>query len=125
MSRAALAGVAGPERLEEAGEDDWNLVVVGGGAIGTAVARAAARAGLRTLLLEQHDFGWGTTSRSTRLIHGGLRYLPMFDFGLVREDLRERETLLRTASHLVKPIEMLYPQLEPFLGSWLLGRLRL
>jgi glycerol-3-phosphate dehydrogenase len=125
MNRAPLAGVAGPERLEEASEVDWNLVVVGGGAIGTAVARAAARAGLATLLLEQRDFGWGTTSRSTRLIHGGLRYLPMFDFGLVREDLRERETLLRTAAHLVKPLEMLYPQLEPFLGSRLLGRLRL
>lgn len=125
MSRPSLAGVAGPERLDQASEVDWNLVVVGGGAIGTAVARAAARAGLATLLLEQRDFGWGTTSRSTRLIHGGLRYLPMFDFGLVREDLREREMLLRTAPHLIKPLAMLYPQLEPFLGSWLLGNLRL
>src|SRR5438552_19132231 len=123
MSRAVLSGESGPERLKVACGVDSNFAGVGGEAIGTAVARAAARAGLRTLLLERHDFGWGTTSRSTRLIHGGLRYLPMFDFGLVREDLRERETLLRTASHLVKPIEMLYPQLEPFLGSWLLGRL--
>lgn len=60
MSRPSLAGVAGPERLDQAGEVDWNLAVVGGGAIGTAVARAAARAGLATLLLEQRDFGRGT-----------------------------------------------------------------
>jgi len=123
--RPRPAGVAGPERLEEAAAAEWDLVVVGGGAIGTAVARAAALASLRTLLLERYDFGWGTTSRSTRLIHGGLRYLPMFDFGLVREDLRERETLLRTADHLVKPIRFLYPLILPFIDNWTLARLRL
>jgi glycerol-3-phosphate dehydrogenase len=119
------SGVAGPERLAEAAAAEWDLVVVGGGAIGTAVARAAAMAGLRTLLLERYDFGWGTTSRSTRLIHGGLRYLPMFDFGLVREDLRERETLLQTADHLVKPIRFLYPLILPFIDNWTLAQLRL
>lgn len=125
MTAGRPSGVAGPERLAGAAAAEWDLVVVGGGAIGTAVARAAAMAGLRTLLLERYDFGWGTTSRSTRLIHGGLRYLRMFDFGLVREDLRERETLLRTADHLVKPIRFLYPLILPFIDSWTLGQLRL
>ena len=60
-------------------------------------------------LFEKHDYGWGTTAGSTRLIHGGLRYLEMLDFGLVRMDLRERETLLRIAPHLVKPLEFLMP----------------
>ena len=87
----------------------YDLLVVGGGIIGCGVARDAALRGLRVALVEKDDFGSGTTSRSTRLIHGGLRYLELFDFGLVREDLREREILLRIAPHLVKPLPFLFP----------------
>lgn len=87
----------------------FDAVIVGGGIIGAGIARDAALRGLRVALLEQADYGSGTTSGSTRLIHGGLRYLEMLDFRLVRMDLRERETLLRIAPHLVKPLEFLLP----------------
>lgn len=86
-----------------------DVAVIGGGAIGAGVARDAARRGLRVALFEQHDFGSGTTAASTRLIHGGLRYLESADIRLVRMDLRERETLLRIAPHLVRPLEFLLP----------------
>jgi len=76
----------------------FHVVVIGGGINGVAVARACARAGKRTLLVEQNDFGCGVTSRSTRIIHGGLRYLEHGELDLVRESLRERERLLRAES---------------------------
>jgi glycerol-3-phosphate dehydrogenase len=81
--------------------------VIGGGINGVAVARECARAGKRTLLVEQNDFASGTTSRSTRIIHGGLRYLEHGELGLVRESLRERERLLRERAHLVNPLHFL------------------
>jgi len=87
----------------------FDLLVVGGGIIGAGIARDAARRGLRVALFEKTDFGGGTTAGSTRLIHGGLRYLEMLDFRLVRMDLRERETLLRVAPHRVRPLEFLLP----------------
>lgn len=87
----------------------FDVLVIGGGINGTAVAREAARRGLSVGLVEKHDFGWGTTAGSTRLIHGGLRYLETFDFGLVREGLKEREALLHLAPHLVKPLPFLTP----------------
>ena len=87
----------------------FDVLVLGGGINGTGVARDAARRGLRVGLVEKEDFGYGTTGRSTRLIHGGLRYLAMYDFGLVRESLRERERLLENAPHLVKPLTFLVP----------------
>jgi glycerol-3-phosphate dehydrogenase len=87
----------------------FDLVVVGGGIIGTGIARDAILRGLRTLLLEKEDFAYGTTSRSTRLIHGGLRYLRQLEFRLVRQDMREREVLLSIAPHLVHPLPFLIP----------------
>lgn len=87
----------------------FDVLVLGGGINGTGVARDAARRGLRVALVEKEDFGAGTTGRSTRLIHGGLRYLAMYDFGLVRESLRERERLLQNAPHLVRPLTFLVP----------------
>jgi len=78
------------------------VVIVGGGITGVAVARECAGAGKRTLLVEKSDFGSGTTSRSSRIIHGGLRYLEHGEIGLVRESLRERERLLRSHPHLVR-----------------------
>ena len=96
-------------QFSELSEEKFDLVVIGGGVIGTGVARDAALRGIKTLLLEKEDFGYGTSSRSTRLIHGGLRYLSHFDFKLVRQDLREREILLKIAPHLVKPLPFLLP----------------
>lgn len=86
-----------------------DVLIIGGGIIGAGLARDAARRGLAVALVEKKDFGWGTTGRSTRLIHGGLRYLEERDFGLVREALREREVLLRIAPHLVHPLPFLTP----------------
>ena len=86
----------------------FHVVVIGGGINGVAVARECARAGKRTLLVEQNDFASGVTSRSTRIIHGGLRYLEYGELGLVRESVREREHLLRERSHLVHPVHFLF-----------------
>src|SRR5687767_8696020 len=88
---------------------DFDVAIIGGGIIGAGIARDAALRGLRVALVEKADFGGGTTAGSTRLVHGGLRYLEMLDFRLVRLDLRERETLLRIASHLVRPLEFVIP----------------
>src|SRR6202166_1875509 len=86
----------------------FHVVVIGGGINGVALARECARAGKRTLLVEQNDFASGVTSRSTRIIHGGLRYLEHGELGLVRESGRERERLLRERSHLVHPVHFLF-----------------
>ncbi len=99
-----------------------DLLVIGGGIIGAGVARDAALRGLSVALVEQDDFASGTTSRPTRLIHGGLRYLELFDFALVRSDMRERETLLRIAPHLVFPLPFLLPLYRPSL--WYQAKLR-
>src|ERR1700730_9715441 len=85
----------------------FHVVVIGGGINGVAVARECARAGKRTLLVEQNDFASGVTSRSTRIIHGGLRYLEHGELNLVRESVRERDRLLRERSHLVHPVHFL------------------
>lgn len=87
----------------------YDLIVIGGGVNGAGVARDAALRGLKTILIEKGDFACGTSSWSTRLIHGGLRYLEYFEFPLVRESLREREILLHTAPHLVKPLLLTIP----------------
>lgn len=100
----AAATAAPPEALEP-----YDLVIIGGGIIGSGVARDAALRGLRVALVEKEDYGWGTTARSTRLVHGGLRYLEHYDFGLVREALLERQTLIRHAPHLVRPVPFLLP----------------
>ncbi|HTY81344.1 MAG TPA: glycerol-3-phosphate dehydrogenase/oxidase [Dehalococcoidales bacterium] len=111
-------------------KEPFDLIIIGGGIIGTGAARDAALRGLRTLIVEREDFGYGTTSRSTRLIHGGLRYLAQFDFGLVHKDLHEREILLKIAPHLVHRLEFVIPLLKsapyyrvtlPF-GLWLYNR---
>src|SRR6202035_5699045 len=83
----------------------FQVIVIGGGINGVAIARECARAGRRTLLVEQNDFSAGTSSRSTRIIHGGLRYLEHGDIGQVRESLREREWLLQRYPHLVQHLQ--------------------
>ena len=100
-----MALVANPRASLEG--QHFQVVVIGGGINGVAVARQCARSGKHTLLVEQNDFASGVTSRSTRIIHGGLRYLEHGEFGLVRESLREREKLLRDRSHLVHPMQFL------------------
>ena len=109
----------------------FHVVVVGGGINGVALARECARAGKRTLLVEQNDFASGTTSRSTRIIHGGLRYLEHGEIDLVRESIRERERLLRERSHLVHPLQFLFllneqsrrSALKVRAGMWLYERI--
>src|SRR5262245_32436752 len=92
---------AGPTRKPIAPEH-FDVIVIGGGINGVAIARECARAGKRPVLLEQHDFASGTTSRATRIIHGGLRYLEHGELSLVRESLKERERLLRERPRLVR-----------------------
>jgi glycerol-3-phosphate dehydrogenase len=93
------------------GLDDgsYDVVVIGGGMAGAGVARDLALRGVAVALVEKADWAWGTTSRSSKLIHGGLRYLELYDFGLVRESLRERETLRQLAPHVVRPLPFLVP----------------
>src|SRR6266540_6135760 len=95
-----------PWPLEDA---DYDVVIVGGGMAGAGVARDLALRGVSVALVDKGDFASATTSQSSKLIHGGLRYLELFDFGLVRESLRERETLGRLAPHLVRPLPFLVP----------------
>lgn len=99
----------GRAEARQALREPFDLIVVGGGVNGTGIARDAALRGLRVLLLDKGDFGSGTTSWSSRLIHGGLRYLEHREVGLVRESLRERERLLAMAPHLVKPLPLIIP----------------
>jgi glycerol-3-phosphate dehydrogenase len=95
--------------LEAAAGQTFDLLVIGGGINGAGIARDAALRGLSVCLLERDDFGGATTAASTRLIHGGLRYLQYGEIGLVRESLREREILLRLAPHLVRPLPFVLP----------------
>ena len=90
-------------------ENRYELIVIGAGINGAAIAREAALGGLKVLLVERGDIGSGTSSASSRLIHGGLRYLEHFELGLVHESLRERERLLALAPHLVEPLELCIP----------------
>ncbi|WP_420442428.1 glycerol-3-phosphate dehydrogenase [Candidatus Palauibacter sp.] len=107
MTPAAAPGRA--ERFRDLAETAFDILVIGGGVSGAAVARDAARRGFRTALVEAADFAWGTSSRSSRLVHGGLRYLEHFEFDLVFEASQERRTLLRIATHLVRPLEFHFP----------------
>ena len=104
--------VLGPGWRDDAWErlaGPWDVLVVGGGISGAGVARRAARAGLRVVLVEQRDLAWGTSSRSSKLVHGGLRYLREGQVGVVRDSVRERERLLQTAPGLVDELGFLMP----------------
>jgi glycerol-3-phosphate dehydrogenase len=89
--------------------DEVDLVVIGGGITGAGVVRNAARRGLRVALFEQNDIAYGTSSRSSKLIHGGLRYLESYEFSLVFESVSERRVMLDLAPHLVNPLAFLFP----------------
>jgi glycerol-3-phosphate dehydrogenase len=98
----------------------FDLLIIGGGINGAAIARDAAGRGLRVLLVEQDDLAAHTSSASTKLIHGGLRYLEMRDFRLVRDGLKERETMLRTAPHIVRPLRFILPATPEARPLWML-----
>jgi len=108
---ASLAGAA------------FDVLVIGGGIVGAGVARDAASRGLRVLLVERSDFASGTSGRSSRLLHGGLRYLAQMRFGLVREASVEKMTLSRIAPHLCEPMPFLFPVRRG--SGWWLGQLTL
>jgi glycerol-3-phosphate dehydrogenase len=99
---------------------DFDLAIVGGGINGTGIARDAAGRGLKVLLVEQNDLASGTSSASTKLIHGGLRYLEHGAFRLVREALKEREVLMRIATHLVQPMRFVLPLDSEARQTWLI-----
>ncbi|WPC03691.1 glycerol-3-phosphate dehydrogenase/oxidase [Pseudomonas benzenivorans] len=93
--------------LPELAGCDWDLIVVGGGICGAGILREAARRGWKCLLLEQRDFAWGTSSRSSKMVHGGLRYIAKGQLGLTRDSVRERQRLLAEAPGLVEPLSFL------------------
>ena len=124
-----LTGDLGPDSrkhaLDAMASGDLDVLVVGGGVVGAGAALDAVSRGLSTALVEQRDFASGTSSRSSKLVHGGLRYLEMFDFGLVKEALEERGLLLtKLAPHLVRPVSFLYPLHHtwerPYVGAGLM-----
>jgi glycerol-3-phosphate dehydrogenase len=106
-----------------AADVEYDLAVVGGGATGLGVALDAAARGFKVVLLESHDFAKGTSSRATKLVHGGVRYLAQGNISLVREALHERTTLLRNAPHLAQPLAFVVPSYQwweaPFYGAGL------
>ncbi len=123
--------------LEPLKRSEFDLLVIGGGITGAGIALDATLRGLRVALIDKGDFASGTSSASSKLIHGGLRYLEHAEFGLVREALRERHILLRIAPHLVRPLRILIPHYETAtrprwmiklglsLYDWLAGRERI
>ena len=101
-------------------ETEFDLLVIGGGITGAGIALDAASRGMKVALIEKNDFASGTSSKSTKLIHGGLRYLKQFDFWLVKEVGTERAIVHKLAPHLVVPEKMILPLIDGgTYGSWL------
>ena len=103
---------------------EWDICIIGGGATGLGIAVDAATRGFKTLLVEKFDFAKGTSSRSTKLVHGGVRYLQQGNIKLVMEALKERGTLIKNAPHLVKNQAFIVPNYKwwegPFYGKIIL-----
>ena len=104
--------IARADALATLERDEFDVVVIGGGITGAGVALDAASRGYSVALVERHDYAGGTSSRSSKLIHGGLRYLQNFDLGLVREALLERQLMVNLAPHLVRPLPLLIPAFD-------------
>jgi len=99
-----------PEQLQELeGKSEFDLLIIGGGIVGSAALEMAASSGLSSILLEKNDFASGASGRSTKLLHGGVRYLPQLQFGLVRESLQEQKVLIKLLGGLYKPLKLLAP----------------
>lgn len=114
-SRSALGPARRAEAWRRLSEESFDVVIVGGGVVGTGSAVDAATRGLSVAVVEARDFAAGTSSRSSKMFHGGLRYLEQLDFGLVAEALHERElSMSRLAPHLVKPLKFLFPLTRRF-----------
>ena len=111
------------ETIQALAKDTLDLLIIGGGIVGAGVARDAAMRGLRVGLVEQHDFAFGTSSRSSRLLHGGLRYLAQGRLGLVREASLEKRILHRIAPHLAEPLPFIFPTYKG--TQWPLWQLRI
>src|SRR5438128_10172779 len=107
--------------LEALSSDTFDVVVVGGGITGAGVALDAAARGYSVALVEKADYASGTSSRSSKLVHGGLRYLQNFDLGLVREALLERQINVHLAPHLVKPLPLVVPAFDGARPDRLMG----
>ena len=101
-------------------EPHYDVIIIGGGINGCGIARELAAKGYSVYLAEARDLSSGTSSWSTKLIHGGLRYLEHYEFRLVREALRERETLMKMAPHLIHPLRFILPHLPSMRPKWLL-----
>ena len=113
LSNSSLNSAQRETAIAELGKTEFDILVIGGGINGVGIALDAASRGLKVALVESSDFASGTSSKSSKLIHGGLRYLEQYDFKLVREALNERELMVSTLSpHLVKPVSFLYPLQE-------------
>src|ERR1700744_4060677 len=95
--------------IESLAEGPLDLLIIGGGIVGSGIARDAAMRGLKTGLVEQHDFAFGTSSRSSRLLHGGIRYLAQGRVGLVREASLEKRIIHQIAPHLAQPLAFIFP----------------
>ena len=113
--------IARDRALEALQSERFDLVVIGGGITGAGVALDAASRGYSVALVEKADFASGTSSRSSKLVHGGLRYLQNFDLGLVREALLERQLMVKLAPHLVKPLQMVVPAFDGARPDRLMG----
>src|SRR5580698_6967008 len=111
----AIASFCGPP---------FDLLVIGGGIVGAGIARDAAMRGLRTGLVEQHDFAFGTSSRSSRLLHGGLRYLAQGRVGLVHEASVEKKVIHHIAPHLAEPLPFIFPTYTDH-RDWALWKLKI
>ena len=98
----------------------YDLAIIGGGINGCGIARDAAGRGLKVLLVEQNDLASATSSWSSKLIHGGLRYLEQYEFRLVREALQEREILLKIAPHIIHPLEFILPHDKHMRSAWMI-----
>src|SRR5262249_27656623 len=109
-SRRAIASRRGAAQEMDVSENIYDIAIIGGGVNGAGIARDAARRGAAGILFEQGDLAEQTSSRSTKLIHGGLRYLEHFAFRLVHEALAEREVIWAIAPHIVRPLRFVLPQ---------------
>lgn len=110
--RPAFGAAQRPALVDALARETFDVLVIGGGIVGTGIARDAAMRGLRIALVEQSDFASGTSSRSSRLVHGGIRYLEHGQLHLVFEASQERRTLMRIAPHIVRPLQFLWPVFE-------------
>ena len=120
MAEPGPAALHRSDAITRLKNEEWDLLVVGGGISGAGVLRDAARRGWKAALIEQQDFAWGTSSRSSKMVHGGLRYLKEGQIGLTLHSVRERERLMREAPELVEPLGFIFPDCKgrkP--GRWL------